>query len=62
MLMQYNQISDIVRSARLCKFFHYIITAIDTMRIWKDKSHFLDTKLAKTNGLKTDDNHFCKLQ
>lgn len=39
--VQYNQVSDIVRSARLCKFLHHIITAIDAVRVGKDESHFL---------------------
>ncbi len=54
MLVQYNQIGDIVRSARLCKFFHYIITAIDTVRIWKDKSHFLRTQISKNEWLENE--------
>ena len=49
MLVQYNQISDVVRSTRLCEFFHYIITAIDAVRAGEDESHFLDM-VSNTNS------------
>lgn len=43
-LVKHNQVRDIVRSTRLRKFFHHVVSAIYAMRIWEDKSHFLEER------------------
>jgi hypothetical protein len=52
--MKYDEVRDIVGTASLCKVLYYIVSSVNSVRVGKNKAHFLDGQQVNNRPKKRD--------